>query len=71
MPEVRYRDDNRTVARIKAREAPGVLSRSSDPTKRMAEDHFFDGEPLRHRSAIYDGGMQGTFKADVPPIQWR
>jgi hypothetical protein len=53
---------------IKAREAPMILSRSTDPTKRMSEDTFYRGNPLTHTSAIYSNGTQGTFKApDAPP----
>jgi hypothetical protein len=51
---------------IASREAPTYLAKSVDPTKRMAEDIYFDGNPLRHRSVIYNSGMQGTFKTDEP-----
>ena len=46
-----------TIAR---REEPMVLSRSLDPTKKLAEDTYYDGSPLRHRSAIYNAGTNGT-----------
>jgi len=69
--EVKFREGSRSPqVIIRDREAPGVLSRSADPTKRMREDHFVDGNPLRHRSAVYDGGMQGTFRTIHPPINW-
>jgi hypothetical protein len=47
-----------------------ILSRSADPTKRMAEDTYFDGQPLRHRTVTYNKGSQGTFKTEAPRIDW-
>jgi hypothetical protein len=51
---------------IAQREAPSYLAKSSDPSRRFSEDVYFDGNPLRHRSMIYNSGMQGTFKTDEP-----
>ena len=47
---------------IASRETPMVLSRSEDPTRRMGEDMLFDGNPLRHRTAIYEKGIQAEFR---------
>lgn len=55
---------------IRAREAPMVLSRSEDPTKRVSESTFYRGNPLTHTSAVYACGSQGTFKSETPKIDW-
>jgi hypothetical protein len=51
---------------IRQRENPMVLSRSTDPTKRMAEDTYYRGQPLAHTTVTYRAGSQGTFKTDSP-----
>jgi hypothetical protein len=55
---------------IRSREEPMILSRSSDPTKRMQESVQYRGNPLAHTSAIYNHGMQGEFRTDPPRIDW-
>ena len=55
---------------IRSREQPMILSRSTDPTKRMQEDTMYRGQPLAHTSAVYAKGMQGTFKTEAPRIDW-
>jgi hypothetical protein len=55
---------------IASREEPMILSRSSDPTKRMAESVFYRGNPLAHTSAVYAKGMQGEFRSAPPKIDW-
>jgi hypothetical protein len=55
---------------IQAREAPMVLSRSEDPTKRFSESTFYRGNPLAHTSAVYAKGMQGEFRSVPPKIDW-
>jgi hypothetical protein len=55
---------------IRSREEPMILSRSTDPTKRMPEDTFYRGNPLAHTSAIYSKGMQGEFREIPSKIDW-
>jgi hypothetical protein len=66
MPNVQYRDDNRSVARIRAREEPMVMSKSSDPTKYIKEDSSYRGNPLAHTTAIYEGGTNQPYQTDIP-----
>jgi hypothetical protein len=66
MPTTIYRGDNKSVARIRAREQPMVMSRSSDPSKRMDESALYRGNPLQHTSAIYDGGTNKEYAVDIP-----
>jgi hypothetical protein len=66
MPTTIYRTDNKSIARIRAREAPMVMSRSSDPSKRIAEDSRYTGNPLAHTTAIYEGGTNQPYQTDIP-----
>jgi hypothetical protein len=52
---------------IREREAPTYLAKSSDFTKRASEDVFVDGDPLRHRTAIYNKGLQAEFRTVEAP----
>jgi hypothetical protein len=45
---------------IRQRENPMVLSRSADPTKRMAEDTYYRGQPLAHTTVTYKSGTNGN-----------
>jgi hypothetical protein len=51
---------------IRAREASIVLSRSSDPAKRIAENTLYRGQPLAHTTAIYDKGTNQEYQTDIP-----